>query len=424
MTAPRSNRSRRSHRLTALSSYHRRLFVFLSAASFFEGYDFLALSQVLPNLRAAMHLDEATGGRIVSLIGIGTILAYAIVRQADRWGRRRVLLLTILGYATFTFLTGFSRGVYEFTLFQLVARVFLIAQWALCVVYAAEEFPAERRGLAIGVVQGASVLGSVACAAVAPLLLHTAYGWRTLYFVGVVPLLLVAYGMRTVRESERFVRHVTGQFPIAAAVPPRGLTDILHSPYRRRVIQLALIWALTYMCTQTAIVFWKEFAVNERGFTDAQVGTIVAIAAVVAVPPAFAAGKLLDVIGRRPSAVVIYLLTAAGTLVGYQAHSYWLLTAAMTVAIFGGVALLTLLNAFTTELFPTDRRADAFAWSNNLLGRLGYVIAPAFVGAAAGVIGWGNAVSLTAAFPLLALVLVLWLLPETKQRELEDQAAL
>jgi putative MFS transporter len=408
-----------------MTTYQRRLFFFLSVASFFEGYDFLALSQVLPNLRAALHLDAATGGRIVSLIGIGTVLAYVIVRQADRWGRRRVLMLAILGYATFTFLTGFSRGVYSFTLFQLAARIFLIAQWALCMVLAAEEFPAGRRGLAIGVVQGASVLGSVVCAAVAPLLLHTAYGWRTLYFVGVAPLLLVAYGMRAIRESERFVLHVTGQHPIPPAVPPpRRLTDILHSPYRRRVLQLAVIWALTYMCTQTAIVFWKEFAVNERGFSDAQVATVVTIAAVVSLPPAFAAGKLLDVIGRRPSAVIIYLLTAAGTLLGYQAHSYWLLTAAMTVAIFGGVALLTLLNAFTTELFPTDRRADAFAWSNNLLGRIGYVIAPALVGAAAGVIGWGNAVSLTAIFPLVALGLVLWLLPETKQRELEETAAL
>ena len=105
-----------------MTRYHRRLFFFLSVASFFEGYDCLALSQVLPNLRAALAPDEAPGGRIVSVIGIGTILAYAVVRQADRWGRRRVLMLAILGYATFTFLTGFSRGVVDFTLFQLAAR--------------------------------------------------------------------------------------------------------------------------------------------------------------------------------------------------------------------------------------------------------------------------------------------------------------
>lgn len=394
------------------------LLIFLSVASFFEGYDFLALSQVLPNLRADLGLDPATGGRIVSLIGVGTILAYLVVRLADRWGRRRVLTLTILGYAAFTFFSGLSRGAWDFALFQLVARVFLIAEWALAMVYAAEEFPAERRGLAIGIIQGASAFGSIVCAGVTPLLLHNQYGWRTVYFVGVIPLLLVAYARRNLQESRRFVEQAV------KGAAPAGLLDLLRSPYRRRALQLALIWALTYMCTQNAVVFWKEFAVGERGLTDGQVGTAVALASLVSLPLAFAAGKLLDAIGRRPSAVIIYLATAAGVLAAYRLHSYWLLTASLMVAIFGAVALLTLLNAFTTELFPTERRADAFAWANNLLGRIGYVIAPALVGAAAVRIGWGPAVSFTVVFLLAALALVLWLLPETTRRELEETAAI
>ncbi len=114
--------------MTKLSSYHKRLFVFLSVATFFEGYDFMALSQILPNLRAEMGLTEAQGGMLGSVISIGTILAFVLVRLADRWGRRRVLALTILGYASFTFLTGLSRTPYDFALFQFTARVFLIAE--------------------------------------------------------------------------------------------------------------------------------------------------------------------------------------------------------------------------------------------------------------------------------------------------------
>jgi putative MFS transporter len=81
------------------------------------------------------------------------------------------------------------------------------------------------------------------------------------------------------------------------------------------------------------------------------------------------------------------------------------------------------LNAFTTELFPTEYRGDAFAWANNLLGRLGYVLSPFVVGFAAERVGWGPAVSATALFQLLSLVLILLLLPETNQRELEETAA-
>src|SRR5688572_4849379 len=103
-----------TRRPTPLTRYQRRLLVFLSVATFFEGYDFFALAQILPNLRADMGLSEAEGGRLVAVVGIGTILAYVVVRLADRFGRRVVLTLTILGYTLFTFATAFAQSPYDF----------------------------------------------------------------------------------------------------------------------------------------------------------------------------------------------------------------------------------------------------------------------------------------------------------------------
>lgn len=402
-----------------LSPYHKRLFVFLSVATFFEGYDFMALSQILPNLRAEMGLDESAGGLLGSAISAGTIVAYVLVRLADRLGRRRVLAITILGYATFTGLTAFAQTPYDFAVFQFTARVFLIAEWALAMVIAAEEFPAQRRGFVLGVIQAANSLGSITCAAVAPILLDTPITWRAVYLVGVVPLLLLAYARRGLRETERFARYRAEH-----AGERRSLFAILRSPYRMRVLQLALIWGLTYICTNTAVLFWKEFAVNERGFTDDQVGLAIALASLVALPFVFSIGKLLDVWGRRRGAVLIYSVCAVFVVAAYQLDGFWLLTASLMGAIFAAIALLTLLNALTTELFPTEMRGDAFAWSNNLLGRIGYVISPWIVGIAAERIGWGHAVSLTAVAVILALALILWWIPETGGKELEDAAAL
>ncbi|HEX9729185.1 MAG TPA: MFS transporter [Gemmatimonadales bacterium] len=400
-----------------LSPYQRRLFIFLSVATFFEGYDFMALSQILPNLRADMGLSEAQGGWLVSVIGIGTVAAYGLVRLADRLGRRRVLMITILGYASFTFLSGLSRGPYDFAAFQLIARIFLIAEWALAMVIAAEEFPADRRGFAIGIIQACTALGSIVCAAVVPLLLVTPFGWRSVYFVGVLPLLVLAYARRNLKETGRFAAHREH-----AATTRAKLFDTLRSPRRNRVFQLAVIWGLTYMCTQNAVVFWKEFAVAERGFTDGQVGSAIAIASLVSLPLVFMVGKLLDGWGRKAGAALIYLVLAGCVFGAYQLHGYWPLTAALTGAIFGVAALPAVLNTFTTELFPTAMRGDAYAWSNNLLGRIGYIVAPVIVAAAAETIGWGAAVSGTAVFAVAALGLVLWLLPETRGRELEETA--
>ncbi|AUX20838.1 MFS transporter [Sorangium cellulosum] len=403
---------------TPFTPYQRRLFAFLSVASFFEGYDFLALTQILPNLGAEMGLMPRHEGLLVGVINAGTMIAYLLVRKADQWGRRRVLTVTILGYTLFSLLTGLAPNVIVFAVCQLAARVFLIGEWAVSMVYAAEEYPSDRRGMVIGVIQAFSSLGSIVCAGVVPLLLATPLGWRSVYFVGGVPLLLMAVARRGLRETSRFQEQ-------AAARPAEGaqpLGRILRSPYRGRMLQLAVIWGLTYVCTQNAVTFWKSFAVRERGFSDGQVGASITFAALASMPLVFAAGKLLDVVGRRKGAVIIYALAAGGVLGAYALGSRAGLTAALVFAIFGASGVLPVLNAYTTELFPTDLRSDAIAWSNNLLGRIAYILSPVFVGVAAEEVGWGSAVSATAIFPLVALALILWLLPETRGKELEETA--
>jgi putative MFS transporter len=399
--------------------YQWRLFVFLSIATFFEGYDFIALSQILPNLRDAFDLSETQGGVLGSVISLGTIVSYVLVRMADRWGRRRVLLISIGGYALFTFCSGLAPTAAIFAGLQFVARVFLIAQWAVGMIFAAEEFPAERRAFVLGVIQAANALGVIACAAVVPWLLATPFGWRTVYFVGVLPIILLPYARRHLRETALFTDHIRGRPTI-----DRRPLAIFRTPYRGRVVQMAFVWGLTYMSTNTALLFWKEFAVAERGFSDHDVGRAVVIASLVALPFVFSIGRFIDHLGRRRSAAVIYPVGMIAGVLAYQLETFWALTTCLTVALVASIGVLTLLNALTTELFPTSMRADAFSWTNNLLGRIGYVIAPGVVGALADRVGWGTAVPLTSIALLMALGVILTLLPETGGKELEEASQL
>jgi putative MFS transporter len=84
--------------------------------------------------------------------------------------------------------------------------------------------------------------------------------------------------------------------------------------------------------------------------------------------------------------------------------------------------VLTVLNTFMTELFPTEVRGNAAAWSNNLIGRVGYCLSPLAIGQVVGQYGWGLPLRVTTIFPLVALGLIFWLLPETNAKELEDTA--
>jgi MFS transporter, putative metabolite:H+ symporter len=407
---------------TPLTGYQWRLFIFLSVATFFEGYDFFALAQVLDSIQGEFGLDKFQLTALTAFINAGTIIAYVLVRKADRWGRRQVLMVTIVGYTIFTLFSGLSTNVWMFAGFQFIARIFLIAEWATSMVIAAEEFPADRRGMVIGMIQAFSSLGAIACVGVVPVLLSTAYGWRSVYFVGVVPLMILAFARRNLKETKRFTEQV------AEPGVKRSIFDIFRGPHRRRVFELGVIWFLTYACTQNAVHFWKIWAKQDPNmlWTDAQVGKTLFLAAIVSMPLIFLAGKMLDVIGRRAGAVVIYVTLAVSVVVAYTPGLPTIvLGAAMTGAVFGVTAVLAVLNAYTSELFPTDLRGDAFAWTNNLIGRIGYVLSPLMIGVLAERTNdWGAAIRPTAIFPILALALILWLLPETNQKELEETAAI
>lgn len=404
---------------TKFTPYQKRLFVFLSVATFFEGYDFLALAQILPNLRADFGLSAFDAGLLFAFVNFGTIVAWLLIRRADQWGRRNVMMITIVGYTVFTFLSGLAWDVWSFAVFQFIARIFLIGEWATSMVYASEEYPSDRRGTVIGVLQAFSSLGAIFCAGITPFLLSSAYGWRTVYLVGVLPLIILAFARRNLKETQRFIdmkaegKQSSGDF-----------FAIVKGPHRKRVFQLASIWFITYACSHTAISFWKDFAVNERGFSDGDVALALTVASLVSMPMVFFSGKMLDVIGRKKGATVIFVLTSGGVFFAYTLQGHYPLMVALIFAIFGVSAVLPALNTFTTELFPTEIRSDAFAWTNNLIGRIGYVISPIFIGWAAEQWSWGAAIRPTALFPLVALALIWWLLPETKGKDLDETALL
>ncbi len=399
-----------------LTRYQRRLFVFLSVACFFEGYDFFALSQLLPNLRHALHLSESQAGLMLTVVNLGTVVAYLLVRMGDQWGRKKLMTVTIIGYTLTTFLTGFATSAVFFALAQFLARVFLIAEWAISMVYAAEEFPAERRGMVIGVIQAASSLGGIVCAGVVPLLLKTPYGWRVVYWSALIPLALIAYLRRDLRETQKFLdRRAVGEIS-------QSLLRIWSTPSKTWVLRVSVLWILTYIGTSSAVLYWKEFAVHERGFTDAEVSKAITIAALGSMPLAFGAGKLIDLFGRRRGGALIYAVAALGIFGAYTLHSPATLTVALTLGIFGATAVLPVMNAITAELFPTELRADAYAWCNNLLGRIGYVFTPLVIGAAAERLkAHGPVLAVT---PVVLVAAVLWMfvmVPETRGRDVDNE---
>lgn len=396
-------------------AYLRGLLVFLCLVAFFDGYDLFAISQTLPELRTAFGLTPAASGRLLALANLGTVAAYFLVRLADRWGRRPMLLLGVAGYSAASLISAAAPSSTVFFAAQTAVRLFLVSALSMAILCATEEFPAARRGRSIGLISTCYSFGAIFCAALTPRLLATSLGWRAVYVVGALSALLLPFGLRGLRETSRFLR--------TRRDPGRGptlLPQLPRAPHHVRVLQLAAIWLTTYLCTQSATVFWKEYAQAERGFTSQRIGAWVALAAVGALPMVALSGRLIDRIGRRRGAMVIYGVTILGALGAFSRVPEKLVPLTLLLLIAGASATVALLGTWTAECFPTDVRGDCFGWANSLLGRVGFVLSPLLVAELVPVLGWGHTLIGSAGFALIALVLILLWLPETAGSELEE----
>ncbi len=401
-----------------LDRSHLLLILLVSTASFFEGYDFIILNLILPFLQRDFGLDNVRIGLAVSAIAVGTIAAFFIIRLGDRFGRRALLIWTVLGYTVATALTAFTRGIVSFVVLQFVARAFLVAEWGISTVIVAEEVPAARRGLGVSIVQAAAGVGGIVGSAIFPLFLKTSMGWRSMYLVGIIPLAVVFFIRTSVKETKRFSQLKT------ARVDSPAFTEILGRPHRGKLVLVALLWFCMYLGYQAVYTFYVKFAMDERGLTPGQVSLIAAIAFTIGLGGFIVAGRLMDGWGRRPTAIAFFSAGGICTALAFQAPAF-LLGPALVVLIFFMTSYLTICGTYTAELFPTRLRASAAAWTNNTLGRVGMVLSPTMVGLLSVPLGGiGAAVSLMGLFPVLCAVIVLAFLPETKSRELEVTGAL
>ncbi len=394
-----------------------RLLAFLGAATFFEGFDVSAMAQVLPQLGqpGGLGLSEAGKGWLVGVVGLGPMLAWFLVREADRVGRRPMMGLTLTGYAVATLLSGLAPNAWVFGALQVVSRAFLVGEWALAMVYAAEEFPADERARVMGILHGLAWFGGLTCVGLVPLMLSSPLGWRTPFFVGVLPVLLLAVVRRSLPETARYLSGAVRR----EAAQAGDVLAIWRSSWAPRLWVASAASALTYVCIGPVVAFWKQYATTERGLSNGQFAGASAMAAVVSLPLIFLSGRIIEKLGRRRAALVLFPLCAVSVAAGFTVKPWPLMQLFMALSFFGTAAVVPLLNTWTTELFPTHLRGSAFAWSNTLLGRVGSVVAPVAMGYAAERVGWGLPVALSGLGPLLAGFLLWRALPETTGRELE-----
>jgi len=380
-----------------------------------DAMDVMLYSYVVATLIREFGIDKSTAGLLNSLMLVASAiggLLFGVI--ADRIGRVRALMASILIYSLASAASGFSQTIPQLAVCRFILGLGMGGEWTTAAALIAETWRPAHRGKALGVMQSAYAIGE-AIAAVIFLIVLPRFGWRAVFFIGVLPAFLVLWIQRRVPESELWKRRASQQQRVSL----RRLLD-------KDV--LAKGFLATAMNAGAMFGYWGLFTwiPGYLSLPPSQGGRGLSLATATTFILALCAGKWLgyalfgffsDRFGRRKP-YFLYLLIAAALvpLYGAARTPLALLVLGPFIAFFG-TGHFSGYAAIASELFPGEVRAAAMGLSYNI-GRGLSAIAPFAVGALASRFGFASAFLLLAGSFLIAALLAL-ALPETRGRQLD-----
>ncbi len=390
-----------------------------------DAMDMLLYIMSLTAIMKDFRIDTAVAGLLASVTLLSSAIggtAFGII--ADYWGRKKALATSIIIYALFTGLSGIATTVTELAVYRTILGLGMGGAWATGALLVNETWPKEHRGKASGFMQSGWAVGYMLAALLAGMILPT-YGWRVLFFVGVVPSVAMAVFVLTCcKESEVWLESKSDK-QISTQKDDSGFT--FFEIFKRSMFKYTMIASVFVSFVQLA--YWGLFS-----WLPSFLST-----------PAAQGGAGMDIVKTSGWVFAMQI----GALIGYTSFGYlsdwagrkrafavFLLAAAVLVPIYGSLRDATLLfivgpligcfgsgyfsgfGAFLSELFPTRVRGAAVGFIYNF-GRGVSALAPFIIGTLAKTYGIGTSLFITALFYALGVVTVMFL-PETKGKALEQ----
>jgi MFS family permease len=411
----------------------RRTLLAASMGWALDAFDAMLYSLVLAMLMRDLGMSKTTAGSLGTLTllasGIGGLLFGFL---ADRIGRKQALMASILTYSVCSFASGLATSIAMLAVARFVLGLGMGGDWNTGATLVAESWPTEFRAKAISIVQSSWALGFAAAALVAgPVARY--YGWRAVFFVGILPAVITLWIQRRVPESEMWRDRMSSSPAIAESTNRPSNENIVTDH-----VSTMTIFRPPYVLHTFALLFFNFFAMfawwglftwlppylslpveqGGRGFGVLRMTTLMVILNVCGMFPGYASfGWVADHIGRR-KAFLFYCLAAALLIPLYAAaRSQGVLLVLCTMVAFFGTGIFSGSGIMGSEIFPTAVRARALGFTYNG-ARTMSSLAPLVIGRVGQAKGLSWAFYLCAAGYLLAALMTAQL-PETMGKHLE-----
>ncbi|MCJ7439257.1 MAG: MFS transporter [Acidimicrobiia bacterium] len=386
----------------------------LAAVAALASFSGALLTQNGDTVARSFHQSDEALGFALALARAGVLFALVASAVADRVGRRRLILLGLVVAALANGLAAAAPSFEVFTASQVLTRAALNATAIVASVAAVEEAPEGARAYALSLFALALGLGFSLSVVLLPLSDLGSESWRIAFAASAMTVFLVPLIARHLRETDRFVQ-------LASRVKERWrIREVFDARYGKRFVVLGLVAFLTSIFAAPSSQLTNRYLTGAHDFSNSQVAIFRMITAgVPGILGLLLAGRLAESRGRRPVAILgLFVATAAQAAFFLGAGA--LLWLAPPVAIMAAACAGLAVGTVNTELFPTEVRGT----SN------GFILVCGVAGAALGLVlttqlrdavgGLGPAIALCGIAPILAAVVLLRHLPETRARTLDE----
>jgi MFS family permease len=405
---------------SSLKDRERRTFWACFTGWALDAMDVQMYAVVLPTLVALWGMSKTQAGSLATAAllfsSVGGWIAGVL---ADRYGRATILKLTIIWFAVFTFLSGFTQTFEQLLVTRSLQGLGFGGEWAAGAVLMSEVIDKRIRGRAVGTVQSGWSVGYGAAVLLFTLVFSVAppeLAWRYLFFLGLIPALFVIWIRRHVEEPEVFRE-------MQSTAADRGrwhFLEIFGAALRRRTVLASMLAAGGLGGNYVTLTWLATYLKNDRHLSVLGTGGYLGFNICGSFLGYLFSAHLSDRLGRRKTFVIMACLAAV------TVSSYTLLPLSNNAVLLLGFPLgffqsgiIAGMGATFAELFPTKVRATGQGFSYNT-GRAAGSFVPLIVGAVSADVGLGTAMGICAASSYVLVLIASALLPETRGQELEN----
>ncbi|ANY74311.1 MFS transporter [Paenibacillus ihbetae] len=362
-------------RMELLKEPKQRKLLFSAGISWmFDAMDVGMISFVVAALAAEWSLSSQQVGILTSTTSIGMVFGAAMAGfLADKYGRKNILLWTLLIFSIASGLSALATGFIMLCLLRFIAGFGLGGELPVASTLVSESMPVRERGRAVVLLESFWAAGWILSALIAYFVIPD-YGWRMAFVIGALPAIYALYLRRAIEDSPRYMRQKSAR---KLSFGER-VASVWSTEHRRTSIMLWVLW-FTVVFSYYGMFLWLPTVMVDKGFSLVKSFQYVLIMTLAQLPGYFTAAYFIERFGRKFVLVTYLVLTAVSAIwFGYANTEASLLAAGISLSFFnlgawGG------LYAYSPELYPTKVRSTGVGLATSF-GRIGGVIAPLLVG--------------------------------------------